>query len=39
MSHLYFNDESVYSEETTCDNEVFRSTFLYHRKKQNVFTL
>ena len=39
MSHLYFNDESVYSEKTTCDNEVFRSNFLHHSKKQNVFTL
>ena len=26
MSHLYFNKESDYSEENTCDNEVFRST-------------
>ena len=33
MSHLYFNDESDYSEENTCDNEVFRSTILHHRKK------
>ena len=40
MSHLYFNEESYYSEEnTTCDNEVFRSTILHHRKKLNIFTL
>ena len=28
MSHLYFNEESHYSEENTCDNEDFRSTIL-----------
>ena len=28
MSHLYFNEESGYSEENTYDNEVFRSTIL-----------
>ena len=28
MSYLYFNEESDYSEEYTCDNEVFRSTIL-----------
>ena len=28
MSHLYFNEESNYSEENTYDNEVFRSTIL-----------
>ena len=33
MSHLYFNEESNYSEEITCDNEVFRATILHHRKK------
>ena len=27
MSHLYFNEESDHSEENSCDNEVFRSTF------------
>ena len=26
VSHLYFNEESDYSEENTCGNEVFRST-------------
>ena len=26
MSHLYFNEESDYSEENTCKNEVFCST-------------
>ena len=26
MSHLYFNEESDYSEENTCENEVFHST-------------
>ena len=26
MSHLYFNEESYYSEENTCQNEVFCST-------------
>ena len=25
MSHLYFNEESDYSEENTCDNEVHLS--------------
>ena len=33
MSHLYFNEESDYSEENTCDNEV------QHRKKLNIFTI
>ena len=26
MSHLYFNEDSDYSEENTSENEVFRST-------------
>ena len=26
MSHLYFNEDSDYSEENTCENEVFHST-------------
>ena len=26
MSHLYFNGESDYSEENSCENEVLRST-------------
>ena len=26
MSHLYVNEDSDYSEENTCENEVFRST-------------
>ena len=39
MSHLYFNEESDYSEENTCDSEVFRSNIFYHRKKLNIFTL
>ena len=38
MSHLYFNEESDYSEENTCENEVFRSTILHHKKKLNIFT-
>ena len=38
MSHLYFNEEGDYSEETTYENEVFRSTALHHRKKLNIFT-
>ena len=29
MSHLYFNEKSDYSEESTCDNEDFRSTILH----------
>ena len=33
MLHLYFNEESDYSEENTCDNEV------HHKKKLNIFTL
>ena len=36
MSHLYFNEESDYSEGNTCDNEVFRTTILQHRKKLNI---
>ena len=39
MSHLYFNEESDYSEENICHNEVFHSTILHHRKKLNIFTL
>ena len=31
--HLYFNEESDYFEETTCENEVFRSTMLYEETK------
>ena len=27
MSDLYFDEESYYSEENTCDNEVFASPF------------
>ena len=36
MSHLYLNEERYYSEENTCENEVFCSTILYHRKKLNM---
>ena len=39
MSRLYFNEESDYSEENTCDNEVFCTTILHHRRKVNIFTL
>ena len=39
MSHLYFNEESDYSEENICGNEGFLSTILHHRKKLNIFTL
>ena len=28
MSHLYFNEQSDYSDENTCGNEVFRLPFL-----------
>ena len=31
--------ESDYSEENTCDNELFRATILHHRKILNIFTL
>ena len=31
-SNLHF-DEGDYSEENTCENEVFHSTILHHRKK------
>ena len=39
MSHLYLNEESDYSEENTCDNEVFCPTivscrFVTYRKKE-----
>ena len=37
MSHLYFNKESGYSDENKCENEVFDSTILHHRKKLNIF--
>ena len=36
MSHLCYSEESNHSEENTCDNEVFRSTILHHRKKLKV---
>ena len=35
---LYFNEESDGFEENTCDNEVFWSSTLQHRKKRNIFT-
>ena len=38
MEHLYFNEESDYSEENTCENEVFCSAIIHHRKKLNIFT-
>ena len=38
MSHLYFNEESDYSEENTCDNEVICTTIVHHRRKLNIFT-
>ena len=38
MSKLYFNEEIDYSEENRCENDVFRSTILDHRKKLNIFT-
>ena len=39
IAHLHFNEESDYSEEKACANEVFSSTILHHRKKLNIFTL
>ena len=36
VSHLNFNEESDYSEESTCDNEDFSSTIFHHRKKLNI---
>ena len=36
MSNLHFDEESDCSEENTCENEVFRSTILHHRKKLNI---
>ena len=38
MSNLYFNEEGDYSEENIIDNNVFRSTILYQRKKLNILT-
>ena len=38
MSNLYFGEVSDYSEENTCEIELFRSTLLHHRKKLNIFT-
>ena len=37
--HLYFNEESDYSEGNTRDNDVFRSTILHLRKKLNIYTI
>ena len=34
MSHLYFNEDSDYSKENTCENEVL----FHHGKKLNIFT-
>ena len=39
MLHLYFNEESHYSEENTCKNEVFNSTILHQTKKLNYLRL
>ena len=39
MSHLYFNEESDYSDENTCDNEIFCSIILHHKRKLNIFTV
>ena len=39
MPHLYFNEESDYSQENTCDIEVFCTTILHCIKKLNIFTL
>ena len=39
MPHLYFHEKSDYSEENTCDNEVFRTTILHQRKNLDIFTL
>ena len=39
MSRLYFNGKSYYSQENTCDNEVFQSTILDQRKKLNIHAL
>ena len=36
ISHLYFNEESDYSEGNTCNNEVVRTTILHHRKELNI---
>ena len=33
MSHLYFNEDSDYSDENACENKVCRSTY---RKKLNI---
>ena len=38
MSHLYFNEESDYSQLNICENEIFLSTILHHGKKLNIFT-
>ena len=39
MPHLYFHEKSDYSEENTCDNEVFRTTILHQRQNLDIFTL
>ena len=31
-----FNEESDYSEENRCENEVFCSTILHHKKKLHI---
>ena len=38
MSQLCLNEESDHSVENTCKNEIFRFTFLHHRKKLNLLT-
>ena len=36
MSNLYFNEERDYSEENTCENEVFCFTILQYSKTLNI---
>ena len=39
MSQFIFSESDIYSEKNTCDNKVFCSTILHHRKKLNKFTI
>ena len=39
MSHLYFNEESDYPEQSICDSEDFCTTVLQHWKELNIITI
>ena len=37
-SHLYFNEDSEYSERNPSENDAFSLTILRHKKKITIFT-